>query len=159
MKLSDIPDFYDEADRVLLNYRLPSHLDYGPPLSYYIYAYWRAYDCYTDDAAEFLERFKEYSYTIMAEYYPIMKQYEATWNIGEGVAVETINETNRVAPNGTASDLSGAFNDGGRIITRTDTARDLGTRLAAFSSVPAPLLPIVKAYAPLFNKTTVLEVF
>lgn len=159
MKLNDIPDFLSEGERVLMNYPLPPALDFGPPLIIYIYSYWRDYDCYTEDSAEFMERFKDYSYTIMAEYYSIMNQYEKAWNIGDGVAVETINETNRVAPNGTASDLSGAFNDGGRIITRTDTARDLGTRLAAFSSIPAPLLPIVKAFAPLFNKTIVLEVY
>jgi hypothetical protein len=158
MKLSDIPEFLSDGERVLLNYPLPPSLDFGPPLIVYIYSYWRDYDCYTYDAAEFMERFYDYCYTIMAEYYPIMKQYEKAWNIGDGVAVETINETNRVAPNGTESDLATAFNDGGRIITRTDTARDLGTRLSAFGSIPAPLLPIVKAYAPLFNKTIVLEV-
>lgn len=158
MKLSDIPEFLSEGDRVLLNYPLPTSLDFGPPLIMYIYSYWHDYDCYTEDPAEFMQRFHDYSYTIMAEYYPIMIQYEKAWNIGDGVAVETINETNRVAPNGKASDLSTAFNDGGRIITRTDTARDLGTRLSAFSSIPAPLLPIVKGFAPLFNKTIVLEV-
>ena len=158
MKLSDIPEFLSDGERVLLNYPLPPSLDFGPPLIIYIYSYWRDYECYTDDAAEFMQRFNDYSYTIMAEYYAVMQQYEKAWNIGDGVAVETINETNRVAPNGTASDLSTAFNDGGRVITRTDTARDLGTRLSAFSSIPAPFLPIVKAYAPLFNKTIVLEV-